>query len=273
MNKLFIFTALAVVTIWLSVFTTDSDLHVIACDVGQGDAILIQEKSNQILIDGGPNSKVLDCLGNYMPFWDKQIELIILTHPQADHYTGLIDVFKNYNVSNFGQYNTKSVSQSYQVLEKVVGSKEVQGIILHQGMVIRLGMIYLDILYPPEGANNKNVNNDGVVSLLRYGQFEAVLMADVEDFVSNQLSSYSEIQNLDYIKVNHHGSKNGLTERLISAVKPKVAVISVGKNSYGHPDPIIIEMLKNADVKILRTDELGNVELITNGTGQFTTNH
>jgi len=255
--------------IWIAVFNIDNSLHIVACDVGQGDAILIQKSTTQILIDGGPNNKVLDCLGKYMPFWDKQIELVILTHPQEDHYGGLIDVFKTYKVLKFGQYNDKYSSQGYQVLEKLVGGKGVEGITLHQGMVIRLGMIYLDILYPPDGTQDKNANNDGLVSLLRYGKFKAIFMADVEDFVSNRLSSYSEIQNLDYIKVNHHGSKNGLTKNLLDVVKPKVAVISVGKNSYGHPDPTIVDMLKNINARIFRTDELGNVELITNGTGQF----
>ncbi|HLD92089.1 MAG TPA: MBL fold metallo-hydrolase [Patescibacteria group bacterium] len=273
MNKLLILLTLTTITVWFSIFTFDSNLHVVACDVGQGDAILIQKNNNQILIDGGPNSRVLDCLGRFIPFWDKTIELVILTHPQEDHYGGLIDVFKNYKVEKFGQYNTKSSNQSYQVLEKMVGSRGVEGIILHQGIVVRLGMIYLDVLNPPEGMQDKNENNNGIVTLLKYGQFKALFMADVEDSTSNKISESIEIQNIDYIKVNHHGSKNGLTKNLLDVIKPKVAIISVGKNSYGHPDSTIIEMLKNVDAKILRTDELGNIELITDGAGQFTTNH
>lgn len=259
--------------VWIAVFNINNSLHIIACDVGQGDAILIQRSTTQILIDGGPNQKVSDCLGKYMPFWDKTIELVILTHPQEDHYGGLIDVFKTYKVLKFGQYNVKSGSQSYQVLEKLVGGKGIEGMTLHQGMVIRLGMIYLDILHPSNGAQNKNANNDAVVSLLKYGKFKAVFMADVENQISDTLSGNPKIQNIDYIKVNHHGSKNGLTRNLLDAVKPKVAIISVGKNSYGHPDPTVIEMLRNISAKILRTDELGDIELITNGTGQFTTNY
>ena len=272
MNKLITLLFSIAITVWLSVFVTDSNLHIIACDVGQGDAILIQRKTSQILIDGGPSNKVLDCLGNYMPFWDRQIELVILTHPQEDHYGGLIDVFKTYKVLKFGQYNVKSSSQGYQVLEKLVGGKGVEGITLHKGMVIRLGMIYLDILYPPDGTQDRNANNDAVVSLLRYGQFEAIFMADVENQASDGISENTKIQNIDYIKVNHHGSRNGLSKKLLDVLKPKVAVISVGKNSYGHPDPTIIEMLKIVNVKTLRTDELGNIELIANGLGQFTIN-
>ena len=80
---------------------SDEKLHLIACDVGQEDAILVVYKGNQILIDGGPDRRVLDCLVKYIPFWDKKIELVILTHPQDDHYGGLIEVFRSYEVGTF----------------------------------------------------------------------------------------------------------------------------------------------------------------------------
>src|SRR3989344_1604043 len=89
-------------TIWLAVFSSpDAYLHIVACDVGQGDAILMQNGSSQVLVDGGVGSRVLDCLGKYMPFWDRQIEIIVLTHPQADHFSGLIEVFKRFKVGYF----------------------------------------------------------------------------------------------------------------------------------------------------------------------------
>ncbi len=88
--------------VWLAVITfPDNNLHIIACDVGQGDAMLLTYKNFQVLIDGGPNSKVLPCLSGHMPFWDRQIEVVILTHPEADHFIGLIDVFKNYKIKYF----------------------------------------------------------------------------------------------------------------------------------------------------------------------------
>ena len=262
------FLILITISVWLAVFTIDDNLHVIACDVGQGDAILIQKNTTQVLIDGGPNNSVLNCLGKYMPFWDRQIELVILTHPEADHYTGLIEVFKKYKVNYFGQNNTISISQGYGVLEKVVGGSATQDLKLSKGVGLGVGMIYLDILNPVDGYKNlltnkqtSGTNDNGVVVLLTYAQFKALFTADVENEVSGELSENVKIQNLDYIKVNHHGSKNGLSEKLLQAGMPKTAVISVGeKNSYGHPHMEILEMLTKYNVNILRTDEMGNVD-------------
>jgi len=263
---------LIIVTVWIAVFSIDSNLHIVACDVGQGDAILIYKNTTQILIDGGPNKSVLDCLGKYMPFWDKTIELVILTHPQQDHYGGLIDVIKNYKIGLFGEYNTQSSNLSYSVLRNEVGGRGIEGITLTKGMVVRLGLIYLDILHPIGDTNNKNVNDDGIVTLLKYREFKAIFTADVENEVSDGLSELPEIKRLDYIKVNHHGSKNGMSEKLLRAVDPDVAVISVGeKNRYGHPHKEILQMLRsssainNTNIKILRTDEIGNVDVVTDG--------
>ena len=269
-KNLIYFLVLIAISIWLAVFSIDNNLHIVACDVGQGDAILIQKNTTQILIDGGPNNSVLNCLGKYMPFWDRQIELVILTHPEADHYSGLIEVFKKYKVSYFGQNNTNSSSQGYGVLRKVVGGSGTHDLRLSKGVDLRVGMIYLDILHPEDEQfpiNNfqfsNSTNDNGVVVLLKYAQFKALFTADVEDEVSDELSILSEVEGLDYIKVNHHGSKNGLSEKLLQATMPKTAVISVGKkNSYGHPHAEVIKILNERDIKILRTDLEGDVDYV-----------
>lgn len=255
-----------VVSIWIAVFSVNNNLQIVACDVGQGDSILIQRGNSQILIDGGPDKSVLDCLGRHMPFFDNKIELVILTHPQADHYGGLIDVFKQYNIGLFGEYNTISSNKGYEVLKNMVGGLEIPTRHLSKGTEIHIGLIYLDILQPAEGVNNKNVNDDGVVTLLKYGNFKALFTADVENEVSDELSKMTEIKNLEYIKVNHHGSRNGLSENLIKAVMPKYAVISSAKkNSYGHPHVEILDLLNKYKVKVLRTDQLGDVVILTDG--------
>ncbi len=198
-----------------------------------------------------------------MPFFDKTIELVILTHPQEDHYGGLIDVFKYYKVEQFGEYNRNSSNKSYQVLRNEVGSKGIGQLNLTSGVKLRLGMMYLDILHPLDEDNSKNVNNDGIVTLLKYGQFKALFTADVENAVSDELAKNNNLQNIDYIKVNHHGSKNGLSQNLLDATSPETAVISLGKNnSYGHPHKLILDMLSNSNTKILRTDEMGDVEIV-----------
>jgi competence protein ComEC len=254
--------------IWIAVFSIDNSLHIIACDVGQGDAILIQKSTTQILIDGGPNNKVLDCLGRYMPFWDKQIELVILTHPENDHFGGLIDVFRSYKVLTFGSNGQVSSSQDYKVLEKEVGRGGTKDLILNTGYQLRLGMIYLDILNP-EGNSQSSINDNqtlktndlGVVILLKYAQFKALFTADVKDEASDKLSEMGKIQNVNYLKVNHHGSKNGLSQKLLDIANPNVAIISVGKNSYGHPHEEVLKMLSDKGVKVLRTDETGDINI------------
>lgn len=257
--------SLVCILVWLSAFSVDNTLHIITCDVGQGDATLIQRNTTQILIDGGPDKSVLDCLGRHMPFWDRTIEFVILTHPQEDHYGGLIDVFKTYKIGGFGEYNRASSNMSYQVLRNEVGGSGVEGLTLLTGTTIRLGLIYLDILHPDGDESHINVNDDGIVTLLKYGGFEALFTADVENKVSNELAEIEKIKGLDYIKVNHHGSKNGMSEKLLQAIDPKVAVISVGKkNRYGHPNKEILDMLKSQNVKIRRTDLEGDVEIVVN---------
>ena len=260
------FLSLVAILVWLAVYSIDTNLQVIACDVGQGDAILIQKNTTQVLIDGGPNQSVLNCLGRHLPFWDKQIELVILTHPQEDHYGGLIDVFKTYKILSFGESNTTSSNQGYQLLKNLVGGSGARPIPMQQGTAIRVGMMQLDTVWPKLNSEATNVNDDGVVMILKYAQFEALFTADVENEVSDILSEYPEIQNLNYIKVNHHGSRNGMSQKLLNAVNPEVAVISSSsKNRYGHPHAEILKMLSNKSIKILRTDEIGDVVIKTDG--------
>jgi len=244
----------------------DSNLHIIACDVGQGDAILVTYKNIQILTDGGPDNKVLECLGKHIPFWDREIELVISTHPQKDHYFGLIEVFKRYKLDNYLYNDIDSGNLDYQVLEKVVGGSGVNVIRPFAGQVIRVGMIYLDILNPPAGFTDPNANNIGIVDLLKFGKFKAIFTADVENKISDELSTLSQVEGVNYLKVNHHGSKNGLTQNLLEKLRPVVGVISDGKNNiYGHPHKEILDLLGKYNVKVLRTDEMGDVEVVTDG--------
>jgi len=261
------FLILLAAGIWLSAFQMpDSALHIIACDVGQGDAILIFKGSTQILVDGGPNNKVLSCLSRYMPFWDREIELVVLTHPERDHYFGLIEVFRRYRVDNFLSNRIASGGQGDGVLEKEVGREGVTHITPDVGKTIRVGLISLDILHPAKDFQGKKTNDYSIVTLLKYKEFEALLAGDIEDAISDSIAQNWRNRVVEYIKVPHHGSKNGVSVNLLKAVMPKIAVMSVGKNnSYGHPHEEVLEMLKNSNAKLLRTDEMGDVEVVTDG--------
>ena len=243
-------------------------LRLIACDIGQGDAILVTYGNNQILTDGGPNNRVLDCLSEFMPFWDRKIELVVLTHPDKDHFAGLIDVFKRYEVGSFLTTKAKSSSQEYRLLESIVGGSGVDVIYMEEGMKVGLGKIYLDILSPEEGRvteKEDDLNALSIVSLLSFGNFKALLTGDVDIEGINRLVIEDKIPDVDYLKIPHHGSRNNITSGLIEASKPEIAVISVGKNSYGHPHKDVLEILNKYGVQTLRTDQGSAVDVTTDG--------
>lgn len=248
---------------------SDRKFQIIACDVGQGDAILAIYGDIQILTDGGPDSKVLDCLGKYIPYWDKTIELVILTHPDKDHFGGLIDVFERYEVLSFLKTKATNSSQSYQALENVVGGKDVDTIYANDSLSIRLGKIYLDILNPQDSkeayVEDKDLNNSSIVSVLKFGEFKALLTGDIEIEGINRLVSERKIIDVNYLKIPHHGSKNNITSGLLRFSSPEIAVISVGKNSYGHPNKETLEILQDYKIDFYSTSEHGDISVSTSG--------
>ncbi|KKU10467.1 MAG: internalization-related competence protein ComEC/Rec2 protein [Candidatus Woesebacteria bacterium GW2011_GWB1_45_5] len=266
-HYIFLLLILSAMGIWIAVLQfPDKNLHLVTCDVGQGDASLAIYGNIQILTDGGPDNKVLDCLGRHVPFWDREIELVVLTHPEKDHYGGLIEVFRRYKIDNF-LYNKIDIgSQGYKVLEKEMGSRAVNPITPDTGKVVKVGLMSLDILHPSRDLESKQTNDYSIVYKLSYGNFEALFAGDIEQRISDRLAGERQIGQVEYIKIPHHGSKNGVTDNLLKVLMPKIAVISAGKNnSYGHPHKEILEMLGKYGVKIFRTDEAGDIEIITDG--------
>lgn len=281
------FLALIATTIWCVVLTfPEEKLHLIACDVGQGDAVLALYGKTQILVDGGPNNRVLDCLTKYMPFWDREIEVVILSHPQVDHFKGLIEVFKRYKVNTFIATPINSSTSGYEVLKNAVGGSGAEVINPTTGMVIRFDLLYLDIVWPSSeflglkdiDEKNKNVlgvvdtkgdlNDYSVVVNVRLKEFDALLTGDIGQGVTEEIIDIGMIDDVDYIKIPHHGSKNAFNENLLRFSKPEIAVICVGKdNKYGHPHKEVLEMLEDFGLRVLRTDEVGDIEVITDGKG------
>jgi len=272
---LYLISFLTVIAIlsWLVVISLPKpNLRVIACDVGQGDAILITKADLQILVDGGPGNKVISCLSRYMPFWDRTIEAVVSTHPDADHSTGLVQVFRNYSVTHFVTTEINRETDVYSTLKKEVGESKAQIHFVEKGERLIYGGIYFDVLHPgqiPPASETERAsfktNNYSIVMKMGYGDFDALLTGDIEDKVSDLIADTSNVNNLVYLKVPHHGSKNGLSQKLLDEVRPQVAVISLGKNSFGHPHEEVLKLLSNSDTKILRTDQIGDVVVETNG--------
>lgn len=252
----------------------DGKLHVVFCDVGQGDGILIRSpKGIDIVVDGGPDDAMLSCLSSNLPFWDKTIELMILTHPHEDHLGGLIPILKRYTVLSFYTEKAEAKTQSYKELKGILTKKKIESKFLVRGdrFVLKDGLSFktrwpteeaLGTSSPAEEMLDKN--GLSLVELLTYGQFSLLLTGDAGAVVEEKVAE--GIEGVQVLKVPHHGSKTGLNREILERLKPTLAVISVGKkNRYGHPAAQTIQILRDLGIKILRTDENGEVEVVSDG--------
>lgn len=248
-------------------FFNDGKLHFVVCDVGQGDGIFIRTpKGADILIDGGPDESILSCLTNHMPFWDRNIELVILTHPHSDHLTGLLAVLKRYNVSYFykGGREDKNSNQLTE-LEKLLKEKGLAIKSLSQGDKFNFkDKVLFTTLWPiKEHAFNADENDQSVVELLSFGDFQTLLTGDLEASYINKIQIKEPIE---ILKIPHHGSKTGTTKEMLQKINPGLAIISVGKNNrYHHPAGETLKIIKDLNINVLRTDLNGEIEIITDG--------
>ena len=240
-------------------------LQIAFLDVGQGDAILISQGSRQILIDGGPSGqKLMEKLGAYVPFWDREIEVVIATHPDADHISGLVDVLKNYTVDQSIESGANSESQVFGAYEKLVDDKKIEKQIARRGMKIKISdEAELEVFSPTDaivdGLKN-DTNSASVVAKLTYGENSFLFTGDLPLDVESQLVDANLPISAKVLKVAHHGSKSATSAQFLDYVHPQDAVISVGKNNrYGHPTAEVLNRLKERNIKILRTDEQGDV--------------
>lgn len=247
-------------------YSRDQKIKIIFFDVGQGDAILIAQGTNQILIDGGPDAqKELEKLGQYIPFWDRHIEIVMATHPDQDHIDGLVGVFKNYEIGQVIDSSVESDSGVYKNYREIIEQKNISRLAGEKGMKIKLAGAEIEILYPTESLekNLKDTNAGSLVFKLTFGQNSFLFTGDFPIEKENILLTSGADLSADILKVAHHGSKYGTGDEFLAAVKPQTAIISVGKNNrYGHPALELLDRLKNGKINILRTDELGDIEYI-----------
>lgn len=269
--------------VWLAVFSfPDSKVRLIFCDVGEGDAILITKGFNQILIDGGPNNKVLNCLKKNMPFFDKKIEIVAVTHPEADHMTGIVSVVEKYQIGWFLIGPEGNDSAIFAELSSKLKERSPKLTIKNPylGDEIKLGTITLKTLWPekrwvaeqlPEenvnspfvlGAKttNSKLNDFSLVFLLEYKGKKALLMGDADSRVQDKIMQGNTLASVEILKFPHHGSKTGITKEFLEKIRPKISVISVGRNSYGHPTSEALDLLKRSGIQVRRTDLEGDIK-------------
>ena len=263
-------TLAAVLLFWLY-YMSSKNLEVDFLDVGQGDAILIKAAAGQnILIDGGPDKSVIKRLAENLPFWDKQIDLIILTHPHDDHVTGLIDVLKRYRVKRILYTGTVNNAPNYLAWLKLVRDKKVPLTIIDKKQTINLSAeAKLEILYPAESLLNKtlaDLNDSSIIIKLVNGQNKFLLTGDASEKIEATLLANGADLSVDVLKVAHHGSQYASGENFLEKVQPKISVIEVGKdNDFGHPSLRTVKRLERAGAEIFRTDLNGTIKIFSDG--------
>ncbi len=263
---------------WVVVYDLDQAefLEVNFFDVGQGDSIFIETpERHQILIDGGPTSIILGKLAEALPFYDRSIDLIILTHPDYDHISGLIEVLKRYKVENILWTGVKENTAEYKEWLRIIEKEKSKIIIAKAGQLIDFGNQSIDgnqhveILYPSESLENQeieNSNNTSIVTRLVFGETSFLFTGDSYKSVEKKLIENDVNLDSDILKIGHHGSRNSSSEEFIEKISPEIAVISVGKdNKYGHPHQEVLETLNKYGIRVLRTDQDGDIKIISNG--------
>ncbi|MBU4142877.1 MBL fold metallo-hydrolase [Patescibacteria group bacterium] len=246
--------------IWSRVLAQDFDdkVRIDFLDVGQGSAILVSApNNNQVLIDGGPSDAVLAKLGQALPLGDRKIELLILTHPDSDHLSGLVEVLKRYEVGQILESGIADSSAEYQAWNDLIVAKKIPVVFAQAGQIVAVAdNLAIEILYPLAKINGqefKNTNATSLVGKIIYGQNSVLFTGDAEEQTEQPLLMLGADLKADILVVGHHGSKNSTSLEFLAAVMPSIAVIQVGaKNTYGHPTAEVLERLKNLD--IFRTD-------------------
>lgn len=251
-----------------------------ALDVGQGDAILIQTTDHQdILIDGGPDDRVIDRLSQTLPPGDRDIELMILTHPHADHVNGLIAVTERFTVRHVLETSVPYEQGAYKIWQTLLRDQQVPISIARSGQHYAIGQARLDVLWPAldlrqtnifgdNAAEGGGVNDTSVVLKLHCGGSDAMLMGDASSEIEERIIDGGVNVQAALLKIGHHGSRFSSNPRFLRAVHATWAVISDGAgNSYHHPHPTALLRLEQAGLRVLRTDVLGDVKLYTDGQG------
>jgi competence protein ComEC len=276
-NRKFLFLILGFLVIsnliaWLVVFDLAKAqfLEVNFFDVGQGDTVFIETpQRHRILIDGGPGSIILEKLSKEMSFWDRTIDLIILTHPEADHLSGLNEVLKRYKVENILWTGVVRDTAEYKEWLKLINEGKAKIFLAKTGQKISTRNILVELLFPfenLEGEEFKDSNNTSIVGKLVFGDISFLFTGDIYKEVEKELIDRGVDVDSDILKISHHGSKTSTSEEFLKEVSPEIAIISVGKNnSYKHPHQEVLEVLSKYGINVLRTDEQGDIKIISDG--------
>lgn len=227
----------------------NNEIKMIFCDVGQGDGAMIVEGNEQILIDvGSDNGKMAKCMDRHLPFWDKKIEMLIISHWDEDHSGALKSLIKSY------EFNTLIEStESGQEYEKTIKTEVVKA-----GDRINFQKWYMDIISPRE--NTKNGNASSIVMVANFAKGSFLFSGDAGLEEEGEMMSWWK-RKVDGIKISHHGSSGASAWDWLLRLQPSTAVVSVGVNTFGHPTEEVLERLNILGTKVYRTDKEGDIIL------------
>ncbi len=235
-------------------------------DVGQGDATHIRSESVDVLVDGGRSNTVLERLGESIPFFDRTIELMVLTHPDFDHHFGLIEVVRRYSVPKILESGVLCTKKLCDTWKTVINGHAID--IAFKDKLYEIPHGNVDVLYPfksVEGVEVDDLNDTSVVLCVTLYEKTFLLMGDASTEIEGELLDAEGLGNCkhpDVLKLGHHGSKTATSQRFIEHLMPKYAIVSAGAfNDYGHPHYEVLTRLKEADIPILRTDTDGTIRI------------
>ncbi len=259
-----------VLVIWLHLNFEKRPLEVTFIDVGQGDSTLIRTPEGKtILIDGGPDPDLLvNRLGGMLPFWQRKIDLVVLTHPQRDHLAGLLGAVKRYDVGHVIEGIAETQIKEYSEWRRIMADRGVPATRVNAGAVMLLDSdLKIDVMYPKASSYQGyqgDINNLSLVLRLVAPDASFLLTGDIEALAENELVHGSETLTSSVLKVAHHGSGTSSTKEFLDEVSPQAAVISVGaNNSFGHPHPEVLERL--GKIRTFRLDKDGSVRFVVEG--------
>lgn len=253
-------------------FSRKPSFQIIFFNVGQGDSTLIRfADGGKMLVDCGPDKIAVGKLGEYLPFYDRTIDYLLITHPDLDHYGGCVDVLKRYRVNNIiTNGDTKPDDSFWQIWDEYARVENAAGIIINNPTTTIIGGASFKFLSPNAEFNlgaSAEGNNRSIVFLFKYNTTTILFTGDMETVLEKEVinkncqSSALVCESLvaDYLKVGHHGSDSSSDEEFLSLVSPKYAIISVGKNRFGHPSLRAIRKLERVGAAIWRTDEKDDI--------------
>ncbi len=255
----------------ISLLTASQLFEIQLLNIGQGDSILIKTPENKFgLIDAGIGNKVLRELDETLPQYFKEFEFIVITHPDADHAEGFIEVLKRFKVKNVFIEKVNKASKIYDEIKSLIKEKNITNYSIHDLNDFKINEVYFDVVWPFKETNTytdiKEPNDTSIGLVINYKNFNMFTAGDLSyNFEEAALNKTN--YDVDILKVSHHGSLTSTSDKFLKLISPEVAVISVGENNrYGHPKKEILERLNNNNIKdVFRTDLSGRVSLVTDG--------